>query len=188
MALAVLEFLVGNAVPLVGKRTQALREDREFAHLHGRLPLAGREGCSLDAHPVAAVEELPCREVLLGNLLLVQVNLDAPVGVAKRGENGFAHVADREEAAGQTHRALVLEGGPQSARLGVGLETGPEGVDAHLPELGQLLAADRDQVGFAGSGNGVGLVWLVGVGHGTGRNVWGRSRMNRRKMCHVFTF
>ena len=47
---------VGEAVVLVGRRAQRLREQRPAVDAHGQLAAPGAEGSALDAHDVAEVQ------------------------------------------------------------------------------------------------------------------------------------
>jgi hypothetical protein len=122
---------------------QPRRPDRELVGL-------GPEQATLDADPVAEVQQLVDREVELGQRVLPDVRLDLRAAVGQDQEIGFAERADREDAAARDRRdvlALELVVRP----LAVGVDqlgdrvlpfAGPRiDLDAELVELREVLLA-----------------------------------------------
>ena len=99
IALAVADLDVGQAVPLLGQRQQALREEVQPRRPDRELVGLGAEQASLDADPVAEIEQLVDLEVELRQRVLPDVDLDPRVAVGQHEEVGLAEGADREDAA-----------------------------------------------------------------------------------------
>ncbi len=77
-ATAVSNLDIGQAMPLLGERVEALREEIELLHPNRQLPCLGSEDPSYDTDQVADIEPLQKGVRLFSNLLLSHVDLDAP--------------------------------------------------------------------------------------------------------------
>ena len=154
VALAVFGLAVREAVPLVGHGAEGLGEDGELVDLDGGFAFAGGEGLAFEADPVAQVEALVGFPVGFRDAFFVEVNLNTAVGIAEGGEDGLAHVADGEEAAGDFDRAVVAEVGAEFARVGIGFESSAVGGEAQILEFREFLAPHGDE--FLGGGLGLG--------------------------------
>ena len=176
VALAVFRLAVGEAVELVGHRAQGFGEHGEIFHFHGRLAGAGEERFALDADPVAAVEALPCGGLLFGEILDADVALDRAEHIAELEEDGFAHVAQGGDAAGDFHLLGFLEIRAEFGGSGGDFETGTVGIDAQIAQFREFLAADGDEFGFGG----LGLLRRGGFGHGADGLGGGRSARKSR--------
>ena len=166
VALAVLRFLVGQAVEFVRQRAQRLGDQTQLGDLDGQFVRLGLEQRARHAQDIAQVIVVQgghgrfAREVERG------VDLDAAVGfragsVLQGGEGGFlARFALEHHAAGQHHGdrfgfqlfarlAAVLR--VQIGRLVLGAEIVREG-DALFAQCGQLDAALGDDLVFIGGG------------------------------------
>ena len=116
VALAVHLLGVGEAVPLLGQRPQRLREER--ARLDADGDLAGLRPEERPPRPddVAQVELPEGRVGVVADDVLPHVELDLALLVQDLGKLALAHVADRDEPAGDGHRDRVV------LALDVGLE------------------------------------------------------------------
>ena len=99
IALPVADLDVGQAVPLLRQRQQALRQevqprrpDRELVGLRAEQP-------ALDADPVAEIEQLEDLEIERRQRVLPDVDLDLRAAVGQHEEVRLAERADRENAA-----------------------------------------------------------------------------------------
>ena len=155
VALAVAGFDVGEPVPLLGRRQQRLREQRQLARLDGELALARAHHDTSDAHEVAEVDEIEEPVGLLTHHVLAHVELQPRLAVADRGERGLAVAALGQDAPGDPdlgrERLELLEracavGGDHLAQPVAALEARRVGVLAQpacgvglLQALGRLL-------------------------------------------------
>ncbi len=104
IALAVAHLDVGQAVPLLGQRTQRLGEVVDRRGEQRRLAGPGTEQPPLEARDVAEIELAKDREVVLADLVLLHVDLQPPALILQLGERRLAEVPDRHQAAGQARR------------------------------------------------------------------------------------
>ncbi|MNS62151.1 hypothetical protein D3C72_952010 [compost metagenome] len=154
IALAVLHFLVGQAVELVRQRAQRLGQQAQLAHLHRQLALVGAEQLAAGADDVAQVPVLERGVDLFADLVARDVELDLAAAVLHGGEAGLAHHALEHHAAGDRDfdRAGFERGLVGLAILRVqrgGLVGGTEIVGeghALLAQRGQLFAPLRDDL------------------------------------------
>src|SRR5438046_6010021 len=81
--LPVARLNVLQAMPLFGKRPQSLRHKAESACLQRRFAALGEETGALDANEITDIEQTKKIVQIRANFLGVNVNLNAPSGVAK---------------------------------------------------------------------------------------------------------
>lgn len=173
MALAILCLAVREPMPLVGHGPKGFRENRERAGFYRRLSFSGGEGHAGDSYPIAEVEELVSGPLKVAQFLFVEVDLNAPMGVAESSEDRFSHVADGEQAACDGDRAVVGVACLELAGGGSRLKMRAEGINSELLQLSELLAADCDEFFFSGLG---GLVGIFLAHFGGTLRVYGRMR------------
>ena len=113
VALAEPRVGVGEPVPLVGHRTNGLRQQLDAVDLHAELAVAGGHDRALDAHPVAEVEIAERGEPVVADHRLGDEQLDLAAAVAQRGEDQLALLAAQHHPAGD---------GDSLVGLGAGLE------------------------------------------------------------------
>ena len=142
MALAILCLAVREPMPLVGHGPKGFRENRERAGFYRRLSFSGGEGHAGDSYPIAEVEELVSGPLEVAQFLFVEVDLNAPMGVAESSEDRFSHVADGEQAACDGDRAVVGVVCLELAGGGSRLKMRAEGINYELLQLSELLAED----------------------------------------------
>ena len=99
VALAVALLDVLQAVPLLGRRAQRLREDGQLAHFDRRLAGLRAEQVAGDAEEVAEVDLLEQRVRVGAERLLLEVGLDAAAAVPQVDEGCLAHAAQRHDSA-----------------------------------------------------------------------------------------
>ena len=99
IALAVADLDVGQPVPLLGQRHQALREEVQPRRPDRELVGLGPEQPPLDADPVAEIEQLEDLEIELRQRVLPDVDLHLGVAVREHEEVRLAERANREDAA-----------------------------------------------------------------------------------------
>ncbi len=148
MALAVLDFAVSNAVPFVGHGAQGLGEHGKVFDLDGRLAGAGEEGFALDADPVTAIEALPCGGLFFGECFQTYIALDRAVDIADLAENGFAHVAQGDDASCNLDLETFAEIVTELSGSGGSFIPCTVGIDAEFSQLSKLVAANGDQFCF----------------------------------------
>ena len=189
IALAVLHFLVGDAVELVGHGAQALGEHADAGGVDRQLARAGFEQVAFDADDVAQVPVLEQGVEVFSHVVAGHIDLDAARGVLQRGKAGLAHDALEHHAAcdfghGFGHAfavqgfgvfvavGLVQIGGVvlglevigKRHALAVGLRLA-HGLEFFAALGDQLVFILRGWCGCGGVGLGVGhVVRLVGVG------------------------
>ena len=158
IALAVARLDVGQPVPLLGQRQEALGQELERRGPDRQLVRLGAEDATLDADEVAEVEQLEDREIALGQRVLADVDLDPRLPVGDDEEVGLAEAANRQDPAGGARPRLLrlerLSGLPAVGldqlfdRVGA-LELSWIGIDAELAQRLEILPALADQVGLA---------------------------------------
>lgn len=149
VALAVLHFLVGQAVELVRQRAQRFRQQAQLLHLHRQLTLVGAEQHAARGDDVAQVPVLERGVDLFTHAVARDVELDLAAAVLHRGEAGLAHHAlehhapgDGDLDVGRFQRGLVRLAVAGVQVCGVVRRAEIVGVgDALLAQRGELLAA-----------------------------------------------
>ena len=116
IALAIADLDIRQAVPLLRQREQALREEMQTRRPDRQLVGFRPEETSLDADPVAEVQQLEDPKIQLGHRVLTDVDLNARETVRNHQEVGFAERADREHAAARdrfrpARLELIVRGG-----------------------------------------------------------------------------
>ena len=106
VALAIADFDVLQAVPLLRQRQQALGEELQLRRPDGELAGFRAEQPSLHADPVAEIEQLEQLEVALRERVLAEVDLDARLSVREHEEVRLAEAADGEDASRRPHHDL----------------------------------------------------------------------------------
>jgi len=106
VALAVADFLVREAVELLGQRAQALRQQLEALDGNGELAAAGLHNRAPHADPVAHVEVLQLRVGVLAERVDAAEQLDLAGGVAHGQEAHLALDALRDDATAHLHGIL----------------------------------------------------------------------------------
>ena len=99
VALPVADFDVGQAVPLLRQRQQALREEVQPRRPDRELVGFRPEQTALDADPVAEVEQLEDLEVERRQRVLADVHLDPGEAVGEDEKVRLPERPDREDAA-----------------------------------------------------------------------------------------
>ena len=169
VTLAILHFLIGEAVELVRQRAQRLGQQADFIGLDRQFAGLGLHQRPDDAEDVAQIPALEGGVVFLADLVAGDVDLDAAGNVLQRGERGLAHDALEHHAAADLHfhrqigeflgRFLAIDF-MQLVRGVLALEVVGEGF-AGLAPFGELGAALRDKLVFVLLDRGL----LFGVGH-----------------------
>ena len=180
ITLAVLQFLVGQAMELVRQRTQRLGQQADFAGLDRQFAGLGLHQRTDDAEDVTQIPALECGVVFFADLVACDVNLDAAGKILQRGKRGLAHDALEHHATADLdfdrhgfqffNRFFVVT----LVQLGSGiltLEVVREGF-AGLAPFGQLGAALGDELVFVLLDRGL----LFGVGHEESLEKWGLLR------------
>src|SRR5204863_10194779 len=103
---------VGQTVPLLGRREQALGQERERLGEDGQLARPGVTEPAVDTDQIAEVEELSELPAQLADLLLADEDLDAAGPVAEFEEDDFALTAAEHDPAGDAdHRTGLVATG-----------------------------------------------------------------------------
>ena len=104
VALAIPRLDVLEPVPLLGQRQQALRQELQRRDMDAELVRFRAKEVSLDADPIADVQQLEDAEVGLRHGVLPDVDLNprSPIGQLKKA--GFPERANGEDAAGDSRR------------------------------------------------------------------------------------
>ena len=141
---------VGEAVPLVGQRTDGLGEELEGLDGHAELAATGGHHRAFDADPVAAVEAVELPVLRLAELVRAHEELDGAVAVLERREAQLALSTQQQEPTRDPHPHVGALPGREVAVLsadapgrrrrveahGVGIDTGgAQGVDLRQPLL-----------------------------------------------------
>lgn len=100
VALAVLGFLVGDAVEFFRQRTDVLGQHAHFGRLHRQFAGLGLEQHALDGDDVAQVPALEVGVDVFAHVVAGDEGLDAAAAVLQGGEAGFAHHTFKHHAAG----------------------------------------------------------------------------------------
>ena len=100
VALTVPELDVLQAMPLLGKRTEALREERQSPRLHRQLAGPRPEHLALDAQPVPEIERAVEVERRFPHRVAAHVDLDPAAPVREIQKPRLAGRAQGENAAG----------------------------------------------------------------------------------------
>ena len=147
VALAIPDLHVGQAVPLLGQRQQAFRQEVQPRRPDGELVRLGPEQPALHADPVAEVEQLEDLEVERRQGVLPDVDLDPGTAVGDRQEIRLTERANGQDAAARDRfRPLGFElvvglgsvGRDQLAHGVAAIETVGIDLDAELRELPQV--------------------------------------------------
>ena len=158
VALAVAGFDVGEPVPLLGKRDEALREKLEAGRVDRQLIRAGAEEASFDADEVTEIEQFVGLEIVLGEGVLADVDLDLRPAIGDDQKVRLPEGPDRQDAArcagrglGRVELGAALRVVRLNKRLdGVGpLKAARIRIDAETPELLKVLPALPKQIGLA---------------------------------------
>ncbi len=147
VALAVALFDVGQAVPLLGGRQQALGQKRELFGEDGQLAGLGVAEAAVDADQVAQVELFDQAPAEIADLLLADEDLDVVGPVAEVEEDDLALPAPEHDPAGdadgRTRARSVGLGRRQRAHRGdrlVPVESLSPGID---PQARRFAPASR---------------------------------------------
>src|SRR5262249_51093007 len=100
VTLAIADFYVLEAMPLLGHGEQRLGEELELLGVDRKLARAGAEEVSFNADDVADVEELEELKIALGDGVFLDVNLHPLAGLLKVHEARLAHGTARHHATG----------------------------------------------------------------------------------------
>ena len=103
MALAVLLFLVSQAVEFFRQRAQCLGQQAQAGHAHGKFVCFGLEQHARSTQDVAQIVMLERIMRRLAGIAIADEKLDAPAHVLHRGETGLAHHALQHHAPGHGH-------------------------------------------------------------------------------------
>ena len=169
VTLAILHFLIGQAVEFVRQRAQRFGQQADFGSLHREFARLGLHQGAGDGNDVAQVPGFEIGVDVFTNAVALDIDLDATGQVLDGGERGLAHDALEHHAAGQldfNRQAFEFLGGFFTIafkHLGGGilaLEVIREGF-AGLAPFGQFGAALGDELVFVLLDRGL----LFGVGH-----------------------
>ena len=153
IALPIAGLDVGEAVPLLGQRSERLGEQRELVGEHGELAGARAQQRAGDAELVAEIEQFEDRTRRLRQLVAPHHDLQLGAAVVQVEEPGLALLAQGAHAAGnaQANRRLLelLGGALVVARVHVGrleivLEAVRIGVHAERAQALALVSAILD--------------------------------------------
>ena len=100
IALAIAEFHVGQAVPLLRQRQQILGEQGQFIDVHGQLARAGAEQIAAGADVIADIEQLEQLKALFADGIFFYVKLQPLSVLLQVQEAGLPHQAQRHDASG----------------------------------------------------------------------------------------
>ena len=114
LAVAVAQLDVGEAVVLLGRWAQRLREHAEVLHAQRQLAAAGAQHAALCADQIAEVEAEQALERLLAEVVDARHQLDAPGAIDDVEERRLALLAPRRQAAGDAPALLGLGTGFES--------------------------------------------------------------------------
>ena len=162
LAAAVARLDVLEAVELLRRRAQGLREQRPVLDAQGQLAAARHEGDAVDADEVAQVEAEQGLHRLGAEDVGARLQLDAPAAVDEVQERHLALAAAGGEAAGDAVARLGLRTGLQAVvgRADVRDRLDPrvrvrERLDAVRAQAIELLPPDGEQlVGHPGASRG----------------------------------
>ena len=169
VALAVLHFLIGQAMELVRQRAQRFGQQADLAGLDGQLAGLGLHQRADDAEDVAKIPGLEVGVDVFAEPVAGDVDLDAAGEILQCCERGLAHDALQHHAAGhldldrqafQFPGALVAVAFQQLERGVLALEVVGEGFPGLAP-FGELGTALGDELVFVLRDRGL----LFGVGH-----------------------
>ena len=110
VALPVALLDVREAVPLLRRRLQRLRQHREGRRLDRDLAGASAEQGARRANDIAEVAVLQRLEVAFADVVAAEVHLDAPFAIAQVQERRLAHVAQRRDPARDAYGGRVALG------------------------------------------------------------------------------
>ena len=136
--LAVTELDVGEAVPLLGKRLERFREERELFDFDGQLVGLRAKERPFDTDEITDVELLVDGEARLFDFIAADVGLEPTGAVTQSKKPGFAELVDSDDtprSADNDRLRIELVGGlrverVESFRHGV-RPVEPRGVDVH---------------------------------------------------------
>ena len=111
VAAAVARLFVGEAVELLRRLLERLREHRPFLDDQRLLSLLRREKSSFRADDVAEVQLLERRERSFGKLVAFEDELEPSRPVVHGAEVHLAHAADHQQASRDTHGLVLLKRG-----------------------------------------------------------------------------
>ena len=172
MTLAVFCFAVGDTVPLVGHRAQGLGKHGELVDLHGRFAFSCGECFAFDTNPIAHIEQLVSSPIGFADTFLVEVDLNTTFDITDGGENGFPHITDGEQAAGDGDWLFVCEVGLEFARGGGDIEFSAEWVDSEFTHFSELFASDGDKFCLCRLRIGLWGVWTGWLVAHEARRIW----------------
>jgi hypothetical protein len=113
VAPAVADLDVAQAVPLLRKRAQGLREQRQRGGAHGQLPALRRHDLALRTEPVAEVEILEPAERVGSERVLGEEQLHVAGAVAEDAERQLAVVAKLHQPPGHPNDLAGRLGGTE---------------------------------------------------------------------------
>src|SRR5205809_4846402 len=145
ITLPVARLNVLQAMPLFGKRPQSLRHKAESACLQRRFAALGEETGALDANEITDIEQTKKIDQIRANFLGVNINLNAPSGVAKIEEVALAHVPVRGDAASRAQNLALREFFAHLRDCSVRFERSAERLDTLRTQRVEFFSAQRDQ-------------------------------------------
>ena len=99
---------IREAVPLVGKRAERLRQKIERGRLDGKLSRPRPEDRSRDTHVVAEIQLLEELPVARAKRVFLHVDLDALRAVGEVEKHRLSHLPDCEDAPRHAHQPPVF--------------------------------------------------------------------------------
>ena len=146
IALAITQLGIGKPVKLLRQRQQSLAQQSHLLHPHRHFSSLGAEYLALHAYDIADIVLLKAVILLLIQLILPGVELDAAGLVLQIAEGHFAHATLGHKAAGKSH-LFTFQGVKvflNISRLIVYLKVGDvKGITALFLKFDQLLPANQ---------------------------------------------
>ena len=99
VALAIADFDIGQAMPLLGQRQMALGQEFEARRPYRQLVGARAEQMPFDADHISEIEQAEQLEVVLRQRVLLDVHLNARPAVGQHQEIRLAEIANAQNAA-----------------------------------------------------------------------------------------
>ena len=140
---------VSQAVPFARQRPKRFGQESEMLHFDRQLVRLGSEEGSLHGNPVAGIEVLVERPLLLAEHVLAAVSLNARRSLGKNQKRGLPELPDGHDSAGdldprlllfQLLRGLAAVGRDHISDRRVGVRFGGVGIGTELDDARQLFA------------------------------------------------
>src|SRR5438552_3252839 len=133
-------------MPFFWQGPQSFRQYPERADFHGWFPAFGKKACPLDADEIADVEQAKKLDQLRANFFCVNIDLNAPGGVAQVEKVAFAHIAVRGDAASHTKYVTLFKFFAHLRDGSARLKTGAEWLNAFPAKGVEFFPSQGDQL------------------------------------------